>query len=80
MCKYRFNIIRHFFLAFIAVTFVSTIVSCTRNSNMEGLLSAAEAVMDAHPDSALVLLDSLDGSATLHGLMNEADRARHALL
>ncbi len=80
MCKYRFNIIRHFFLAFIAVTFVSTIVSCTRNSNMEGLLSAAEAVMDAHPDSALVLLDSLDGSATLHGLMNEADRARYALL
>ena len=47
---------------------------------MEGLLSAAEAVMDAHPDSALVLLDSLDGSATLHGLMNEADRARYALL
>ncbi len=51
-----------------------------RDTEVTPMLDRAEAVMDAHPDSALVLLDSLDGSATLHGLMNEADRARYALL
>ena len=51
-----------------------------RDTEVTPMLDRAEAVMDAHPDSALVLLDSVEGSATLHGLMNESDRARHALL
>ncbi len=51
-----------------------------RDTEVTPMLDRAEAVMDAHPDSALVLLDSLDGSSTLHGLMNESDRARYALL
>ncbi|MBO5456285.1 MAG: hypothetical protein J6A20_07200, partial [Muribaculaceae bacterium] len=77
MSRYGLPIIASLFVAMASLL----VYGCGgRDTEVTPMLDRAEAVMDAHPDSALVLLDSVEGSATLHGLMNEADRARYALL
>ncbi len=52
------------------------VLSCVDDSTVVTELDWAEAVMEAHPDSALTLLDTLDRSR----LTTREARARHALL
>lgn len=51
------------------------LMACAGGASADGLLSAAEALMDERPDSAGLLLDSVDVSA-----LNEEQSARYALL
>ena len=52
------------------------VMSCVDDSAVVTELDWAEAVMEAHPDSALALLDTLDRSR----LRTRGAKARHALL
>ena len=59
-----------------AVLTCCAVLSCADDSAVMEELDWAEAVMEAHPDSALALLDTLDRSR----LTTREARARHALL
>ena len=55
---------------------VTLFVACTPHTRYAQQLVEADSLMDAHPDSALQLLQSV----SLHGLATEADKAYYALL
>ena len=59
-----------------AVLTCCAVMSCVDDSAVVEELDWAEAVMEAHPDSALALLDTLDRSR----LRTRGAKARHALL
>ena len=59
-----------------AVLTCCAVMSCVDDSAVVTELDWAEAVMEAHPDSALALLDTLDRSR----LRTRGAKARHALL
>ena len=59
-----------------AVLTCCAVMSCVDDSAVVTELDWAEAVMEAHPDSALALLDTLDRNR----LRTRGAKARHALL
>ena len=60
----------------VAVLVLCAVLSCSDDTAVMEELDRAEAVMEAHPDSALALLDTLDRSR----LRTRGAKARHALL
>lgn len=65
------------FLAIVIIAIAVLSASCGRHAATEALLDRADSLMTDHPDSALTLLRTVDGSALPHG--SELN-ARYALL
>lgn len=61
----------------LVIAFITgSVFSCTDNSESEKRLTSAEALMNQHPDSALVILQGIDRSS----LSSDKVKARYALL
>ena len=61
----------------LVIAFITgSVFSCTDNSESEKRLTSAEALMNQHPDSALVILQGIDRSS----LSSDKGKARYALL
>lgn len=65
------------FLAIVIIAIAALSASCGRHAATKALLDRADSLMTDHPDSALTLLRTVDGSALPHG--SELN-ARYALL
>lgn len=67
---------RMIYIAILWLTGFSLLASCTRQRTPDTLLIQADSLMEAHPDSALRMLESIEPQQ----LEEEADRAYYALL
>lgn len=69
------NTVSVFILALVLLCSVAALSGCG-DAATRSTLDRADSLMEAHPDSALSLLDGIDRNA----LVTRADRARHSLL